>query len=712
MLKQFYILVFSLYSCLSFGQINKFLDYKKKYVPLYGKEISSIYFLDDSVKFNRVIVENEKYQKSKQARVATSYVDSIRINFLKKATKIETDSGTIYTMHFAIEKGYSFSLTADTFEIPQTSYLVSTDINGKLDESYKGDMQLNKKGRLNVGVLFLKRKESILSIFFDKKTAIDKSKITFSFVRVNPHDKPISNMVSSMKSATTLTSSTLSTASCDNLEIGCMPGYCEVDSKWINEVNSVVQVEVQFDPVNGVATSNYGTAFFVNSTNYGSNRMVYPYLLSCAHIFYHYEDASGNEVPFEDWKNNIYDMFAWYGSVILDCPSGTAPDCSNNYIRLSLIESGNMSSKSDNINDYSLLQSKYYTMDQLMDKAAFSYAGFNSQPFDYATLGNLVPFRIFHYPLEGEYKQQIGPLGTKKYLVNNMCPADNGDYYLLLNDPAQVGYTHKGSSGAPLFDNDHQVIGMLITGNNTCDNPHGDENRVCKLSTVFQTNQNVAMRLGASAFTFDPLYKNLQPHCYNCVIDKKKGEIMEDCGGECAPCSDVQTESLAMATTSDLRMEAKTTKSITINGNGTPIVKNKDVMNYSASEGISITGEFSADNNLSFSSIDPLRIIDGREKRKLCNPSVTKAMSIGGSSDAIWCTSAYASGYSISIFLSNGVKLWSGSGNVYSNEPFKVYRGESNSKYPSGSVLYYTLNIVDNTGNTTTINSWFMVFKQ
>lgn len=108
----------------------------------------------------------------------------------------------------------------------------------------------------------------------------------------------------------------------------------------------------------------------------------------------------------------------------------------------------------------------------------------------------------------------------------------------------EKGFTQKGSSGSPVFDNNHLLIGLIGGGDNnaTCSNPNDPVGP--KFSYIFP---NIKQYLGTTektAYFYDPNYAHTPGHCKNCVTDYDLGEIHMDCGGPCKPRGQVITENL------------------------------------------------------------------------------------------------------------------------------------------------------------------------
>jgi len=99
------------------------------------------------------------------------------------------------------------------------------------------------------------------------------------------------------------------------------------------------------------------------------------------------------------------------------------------------------------------------------------------------------------------------------------------------------GITEGGSSGSPLFNSDHRIIGQLHGGCSFCNTPHKPDT-YGKFSKSY-TLGNFARWLDprGTGVSFVDRHTPYPDHCYNGVQDSNKGETGVDCGGVCPPCN-------------------------------------------------------------------------------------------------------------------------------------------------------------------------------
>ena len=108
------------------------------------------------------------------------------------------------------------------------------------------------------------------------------------------------------------------------------------------------------------------------------------------------------------------------------------------------------------------------------------------------------------------------------------------------------GTTEGGSSGSPLFNSNHKIIGQLHGGAASCNNPTGSDS-YGKLSESWM-HGGLAFWLdpcitGATSIgTYNP--SNINEHCYNGIQDS--GETGVDCGGTCPSCDWVNSQGWGM----------------------------------------------------------------------------------------------------------------------------------------------------------------------
>ncbi len=143
------------------------------------------------------------------------------------------------------------------------------------------------------------------------------------------------------------------------------------------------------------------------------------------------------------------------------------------------------------------------------------------------------PYTVgIHHP-SGDVKKISKDTGSPISINNPTSGAVNTNWKVTWNS----GITEGGSSGSPLFNSNHKIIGQLRGGNSFCDIPDAPDD-YGKFSKSF-IHGNFAQWLdpyntgATSTGTYNP--SMLNENCYN---GKKDGtETGVDCGGNCPPCT-------------------------------------------------------------------------------------------------------------------------------------------------------------------------------
>lgn len=150
-----------------------------------------------------------------------------------------------------------------------------------------------------------------------------------------------------------------------------------------------------------------------------------------------------------------------------------------------------------------------------------------------------VPFTIgIHHP-SGDVKKiskDTNPPTSINHPNITGCPTSNiaGTHWQVIWDE---GVTEGGSSGSPLFNSDHKIIGQLHGGSSSCSDPSYPD-LYGKFSYSY-TQGNFAQwldpyRSGATSMgDYNPSQVN--DNCYNGIQDGNETGI--DCGGSCPPCA-------------------------------------------------------------------------------------------------------------------------------------------------------------------------------
>ncbi|MDO9633911.1 MAG: gliding motility-associated C-terminal domain-containing protein, partial [Paludibacter sp.] len=143
------------------------------------------------------------------------------------------------------------------------------------------------------------------------------------------------------------------------------------------------------------------------------------------------------------------------------------------------------------------------------------------------------PYTVgIHHP-SGDVKKISKDTGSPVSINNPNSGAVNTNWQVTWNN----GITEGGSSGSPLFNSNHKIIGQLRGGNSFCHTPDAPDD-YGKFSKSF-IHGNFAQWLdpyntGATSIgAYNP--SMLNENCYNGVKDGTETGV--DCGGNCPPCN-------------------------------------------------------------------------------------------------------------------------------------------------------------------------------
>jgi len=125
---------------------------------------------------------------------------------------------------------------------------------------------------------------------------------------------------------------------------------------------------------------------------------------------------------------------------------------------------------------------------------------------------------------------------AKKISIDSDSPvSDNPDGYSTFGDLYfwkvgwDIGITQPGSSGAPLFNSNHKIIGQLYGGGSSCDNRWGNDyfGKFSKSYELggFRTYLDRDFTYSKTVGSYNPSKSG--EHCYNGT----------ECGGDCPPCA-------------------------------------------------------------------------------------------------------------------------------------------------------------------------------
>ena len=215
--------------------------------------------------------------------------------------------------------------------------------------------------------------------------------------------------------------------------------YCPPGANWQNEKQAVCRL-IFYDGASWLA----GTGALINNTANDGN----PYLLTANHCICNNTIAQSAIALFN------YD----------------SPVCNGADGRLDQSISGATLLANNPYSDFALLQ--------LSSTPPQSY---NPYYLGWDRTGNnpSVPATIIHHPMGDVKKISVTDNGSLVNIIHqggsnsDICaPSMNRDVWNVKN--YSTGVTEGGSSGAPLLDANHHVIGQLYSGNSTCGSPRDD----------------------------------------------------------------------------------------------------------------------------------------------------------------------------------------------------------------------------------------------
>lgn len=681
----------------TFAQKGKFVDTSEITTKLYKKPIKCITIKCDEDKYGKA--ENAiKAALEKGQPYPTGYYEEYGFDFFKRATVIKSKDSLEYVINFNLEKGFAIYINIDTLVLPEGTEIKLFDPDGKVIKDYGSKLDsVNFPDKGKIYKIEFRTKNSkfnfIVSIKIPAKTTVKyKCNILGFYFDV---DKSFGKLdkapnITNLMSIPLLGENTSSTC---NYNIQCFADR----NKWINEINSVVRIFISYVTSYPTYINNYGTATLVLNSYQTGDRFSHPYVLTAGHLFY----ESRTDHPFTDISALITKISVDFKCENALCNDPLTGGCNNSEEGLALVTKGLMTSSDDHIFDYALLQFNSLTLSDLATDYHITYAGYTSKYFSQGELNSLAPYYCFHH----------GGANQKQYMIDEYAFVDNGSYYNFYSSDiygTPQGYSEKGSSGAPVFNKEFQMVGIMVTGQNSCNNPHEQQNVTVELSQVFTLDPIVRSRLSPEFNTFDPEYLSSPDHCRNCELDSDKGEIFVDCGGKCNPCSDLLATDIVYNNNLQSNI-VSTSKSIVIDGNSSSLLL-PEGSSFSAQQTIELKGNVDMPANVSLTT-GSIPFIDTRKCTTLvCPPQISQYFTPDndGIDDAITCLAPYTKKYEVSVFTSNNDKIYSGSGNVTSNKRFPIYKGENRENY---FTLFYILYLYDCYNKKTEKHGFFVVIE-
>lgn len=508
-------------------------------------------------KINSEEFNNRNYQfkqsikREKGIGVYGIAIDTL-INFFEANTRvIQVDSGSFYYLSIKSETAYAIQLSFKNFYLQEGSHLF---IISKSSNRYIGALNKLNNNQFDKLNTFPLPGDEILIEYFEPKNVIRKSKLII--------DKLIHKFVNDEGPWAIAGGASICN---EPLNVGCPIGYgWEIESK---SVGIILFDFTNFSYTNQIGIPQnqywgYSSGVLLNNT---SNNGV-PYFLTSNHNI---EDIFQEGT----WPIQLSHPSNWifvFDYNTFGC--NTSPSNISNQLPITSI-TGAITINRDvgsNKTDYLLLRLNATPTDIHMIGA--TYAGWDAN-YDG---GNKKEYIGIHHP-QGDVKKICK---GKSYIFSATNPRalQLNDYSKYLwNVKWSVGHTQLGSSGSPLFNKDHKVIGHLFYGNSSCGNSdlidaYGSFSYIFPDIMLWLDPYSTGVKLCSS---FDPVGNNhcqdgMQnvdetgidcggqdcppcewqfggggwggiDHCHNGQYDFDLGELGVDCGGECVPCGNQKT---------------------------------------------------------------------------------------------------------------------------------------------------------------------------
>ncbi len=521
---------------------------------------------------------------SKTHAETTGFAIPINKNFFELATKLENASNNnIFLLRITQEKAYNTFLYFGKYNLPEGALITFLDINGVLLDQNKYppyDSDYNRE-EFEEGLLTWNIPSDVIVMFTCKMD--DLKECSLFLERIFFGYKDLSFVPESKKKENLSPNSNLqikSSQSCD-FSVPCFNDY----TYWFNEINSVIRIEY-FYSIGNYVNWYRSSGVFLNTPNfYNSDDSKKPFILTAAHVLdiLRADGQDANRVFRETTR-----LYLLYQKTSCGGNAGNPPLEAKG---LNIIFEGQRSSVNDFANDYLLLQLRKTEITDLKKKGNVTFAGYDANSKSPYDLQASVPTYCFHHP------EHDGP--DKKYMrFNNIVNNSNG-YYAYYNDQ---GFSQKGSSGSPVFDKNHFLIGLVAGGDsNTCANPTYQRPVGPKFSYIFQ---NISQYLGTEetiAYSYDPIYAHPPAHCRNCALDEALGEVEADCGGPCKPCGQWYEENVSI-NNERLLANVIQAKTVTTTSGNNITLKNGETSNIFFSESLTLNAGFSVEQGANFST--------------------------------------------------------------------------------------------------------------
>lgn len=616
-----------------------------------------------------IINEDNKVNYPYICDIAVGIMVKVDIVPLIFSNCIELDSGNLYLMKIVSPNAYNVGFSFDKFQLGEKVQVFLFN-----EERTKSKGPYNKRSNIQKNDRFISTSPSFFSniqfleIYIPFKCDAD--------IHINSlgHDLD-ENDIEKKKNK----SGPYGTSLECNRNITCKLTTNWNYETWLPEINSValIFIDIKIDNVHHFIK---GTGAFINkSGNYKEDDQ--PYFLTAEHtIDYcdHYgftveEELSANWqliLNYQTKKSSDNNGFALIPDIIIGGLNLVIRGFDENY------EDGDVSK------DFLLLQHDNTVKD--LKKHRISYAGWDK--FSILSNNNV----IIHHP-NGDIKkididkdQIIEHLGLNLTLVYDFAP------------------TFGGTSGAPVFDVHHKLIGIHCKGTDNIDCDHIYQNYTKAASikdfwnSTFDDYLNPLNEMECDSWV-PTLYAD---HCFNCIQDDDETGV--DCGGECKPCGSEKSILLTEPTNS-LQELLYAEENIIINSvNDYITVESGQNILFVASNEIIFESGFEVKRGATFEAIIDKSYLYGSNCSEPCINNEINSFCYD--IDPFCLQSNYAESYEVWIFDRWDNLVANSSGNIFNGELvcfFKPNEFEVN-------VVYYYIIELWGCENSTTQEGNFM----
>jgi hypothetical protein len=402
---------------------------------------------------------------------------SLSVNFFEQAQQISVDNGSIWLLEIASNDSEGFQFLFDDFYLPKGCQLFF--YNEEKDMylgafTYKNNRDDNEfiTQHINGNVIYI---ELFVPNGLDEQPRLSLSNVVYIFdncFRKGPF-------------------SSEGAASCN------VNAACESGGEWAKEIRSVAIILLKQS-----GSNYYGICSGTLINKYsGYQPDDKPYFLTANHC---YEDMVGNQSIYSNINNWVF-LFGHDASSCLSNGSDISNSRTKSVAGATIVS---RDAKSRNT-DYLLLQLKGSVYD--ISKYNVSYAGWGTNEMDERTLNTVT----IHHP-KGDVKKisksRIAPVSGQFVSEKFTCAADN--HWRIFWD---TGITEGGSSGSPLFNSYHDLIGILTGGSSSCQNNGPDFYGKFSKAVL---DGGLVNYLGPHAPSSQPVFDNELPVYVNVLPEK------------------------------------------------------------------------------------------------------------------------------------------------------------------------------------------------